>query len=247
MDAGLGNLPRDANVSSSLTTSPFDVARGGFSGGNFNVTSRSGSNFQSRGMSLVMTAPQVQWTDAAARALGNDYTSISLGGMASGPIRMNKSFYNLSYQLGRQARDNSTLLSTSALGLQTAGIDMDSVNRFVGILQGQSIPARIGETRSSRVSDNGSLFGSFDFSPPSSSSGQSVGITVNGNWSRQSPVGASQLALESAGGDRVNWGGGVQARHSGYLGLFLSETSAGINTSKNYGDPWPRRCCPAAS
>ena len=238
MEAGLGNLPRDAAVSSSLTTSPFDVGRGGFSAGNFNVTSRPGSNFQSRGMSLVMTGPPVQWTDDAARALGNDYTNISLGGMASGPIRMNKAFYNVSYQLGRQSRDNGTLLNTSALGLQTAGIAMDSVSRFLDILQGNRIPAAVGEPRSSAVSDNGSLFASFDFSPPTSSSGQSIGLTLNGNWSRQSPVGADRLALESAAGDRTNWGGGVQATHSAYMGMVLSETSAGINTSRNYGDPY---------
>src|SRR3954469_610191 len=36
MPGGPNNLPRDAAVSSSLTTSPYDGSRGGFSGGNFN-------------------------------------------------------------------------------------------------------------------------------------------------------------------------------------------------------------------
>ncbi|HLL48422.1 MAG TPA: TonB-dependent receptor, partial [Longimicrobiaceae bacterium] len=122
MQVGAGNLPRDAAVSTSLATSPIDPSRGGFSGASFNIGSQSGSNFRTRGMSLQLTSPQVQWTDPAARALGNEYTNLSLGGTASGPIRRNKSFYNVSYELGRQSRDNQTLLGTSALGLRTAGI-----------------------------------------------------------------------------------------------------------------------------
>jgi hypothetical protein len=234
LQTGADGLPRDAGVTTSLATSPFDVSRGGFSGGNFSIRSRSGSNFRSSGASMTLTTPQVQWTDRAAQALGNDFTNVSLGGMASGPISLNKAFYNVSYQLGRRSRDNQTLLGTSDLGLQTAGIAPDSVARFLGILQGHGVPVGGELTRSSRVSDNGSVFGSFDFSPPSSSSGQSYNITVNGNWRRQTPVGAGigPLALGSSDGDRTDWGGGVQARHSAYLGMILSETSAGLNLSR---------------
>ena len=52
--------------------------------------------------------------------------------MASGPLKLNKVFYNVSVQLGRQSRDNQTLLSTSALGLQTAGVAIG----FGGSLRG---------------------------------------------------------------------------------------------------------------
>ncbi len=239
MQIGANGLPRDAGISTSLSTSPFDVSRGGFSGGNVNIRSRSGSNFRTRGMSFVLTSPQVQWTDRAAQALGNDYTNMSLGGMASGPIKLNKAFYNVSAQFGRQSRDNQTLLSTNPLGLQTAGVAMDSVSRFLGVLEGYGIPTLAGRARSNRVSDSGQLFGSIDISPPGSSSGQSFGITFNGNWSRQSPVASGflpQLGLESAGGDRTGWNGGIQARHNGYLGMILSESSAGINLSHDYSE-----------
>lgn len=238
MQVGAGTLPRDAAVSSSLSTSPMDPSRGGFSGANFNLSSRGGSNFRSRGMSLQLTSPQLQWTDPAARALGNEYTNVSLGGMASGPIRRDKSFYNVSYELGRQSRDNQTLLSASALGFQTAGLAPDSVSRFLGILQGQQIPTAAGPVRTQRVSDNGSVFGSVDFSPPSSSSGQSFGLTFNGNWRRQSPVGGGATQLPSESGERTGFGGGLQGRHSGYFGLILSETSAGVNLSRDHGEPY---------
>ena len=238
LPVGANGLPRDASMSGSLTTSPYDVARGGFSGGNFNIRTGSGSNFRSRGMSLVLNAPQLQWTDRAARALGTEYTNVSLGGVLSGPIRPNKAFYNLSYQLGRQSRDNQTLLGTSALGLQTAGVAADSVTRFVDILGRRGVPVVGGPLHPSRVSDNGSLLASVDVSPPNSSSGQSLGFTVNGNWGRQSPVGGGATQLASASGDRFNWAGGAQARHSGYVKMLLSESSVGLNVSRNYGDPY---------
>jgi hypothetical protein len=230
---GANGLPRDAAVASSLTTSPFDGSRGGFSGGNFNIRTRSGSNFRSRGMSMVLTTPQMQWTDRAAQALGNDVTNASLSGMAAGPIRTNKSFYNVSYQLGRQARDNRTLLGTSPLGLQTAGIAPDSVTRFVDILHVHGIPTAVGSVPASRFSDNGSIFGSIDIAPPGSAAGQSYSLAFNGNWRRQTPVGGPSLALPAGGGDRASLGGGLQARHSAYLGMILTETSAGINVARD--------------
>ena len=238
MQMGANGLPRDAAISSSLSTSPYDPSRGGFSGGNFNIRSGSGSNFKSRGMSLVVSAPQMQWTDPAARALGTEFTNLSLGGVASGPIKPNKAFYNVSFQLGRQSRDNQTLLGTGELGLETAGIAQDSVVRFLDILQQEGVPAINSRFRSERLSDNGSVFGSIDLSPPNSSSGQSYGLTFQGNWGRQSPVGGGVTQLPSASGDRTNWSGGLQARHNGYFGLILSETSAGVNVQRDYGDPY---------
>lgn len=238
MESGAGGLPRDAAVRSSLATSPFDVSRGGFSGGNFNIQSRSGSNFRSRGMSLVWTTPQMQWTDRAARALGNDVTNVSLGGMAAGPVRQNRSFYNVSYQLGRQSRDNRTLLDTDALGLRTAGVASDSVARFVDIVQVQGLPIAAGQARRDRVNDSGSVLASIDFAPPSSATGQSLGLTFNGGWRRQSPVGGTQLALTTAGGERTSWNAGLQARHSGYFGMVLSESGVGVNLSRDHDDAW---------
>ncbi len=235
---GANGLPRDASISTSLTTSPYDVSRGGFSGANLNIRTGGGSNYRTRGSSLVINAPPLMWSDRAAQALGTEYTNLSWGGVASGPIVHNKSFYNMSYQLGRNSRDNQSLLTTNALGLQTEGIAMDSVSRFLGILARRGVPTTGGPLHSSRISDNGTVFGSVDYNPPSSSQGHSFNLTFNGNWGRQSPVGGGATQLSSASGDRLNWGGGFQGRHSGYIKLFLSETSIGINTSRDHGSPY---------
>src|SRR6478672_8967612 len=87
MSFGGSSLPRDASVSSSLITSPYDVSRGGFSGAQMSLRTRSGSNFLTRGMSLNVDAPQLQWTDRASQSLGQEYSNYSLGGTMSGPIK----------------------------------------------------------------------------------------------------------------------------------------------------------------
>src|SRR4051812_23228222 len=61
MPFGGNNLPRDAGVQQSVSTSPYDVSRGGFSGGAINLRGTSGNNFIRRSMSLVAQAPQATW------------------------------------------------------------------------------------------------------------------------------------------------------------------------------------------
>src|SRR5688500_10244868 len=69
MNFGGSQLPRDAAVSTSLVTSPYDVSRGGFSGAQMSLRTRAGSNFKSRTMSMNFDSPAMQWTDAAAQSL----------------------------------------------------------------------------------------------------------------------------------------------------------------------------------
>lgn len=234
------NLPRDAAVNTSLVTSPYDVARGGFSGGQLMIRTRPGSNFITRGMSLNLDAPQLQWTDRAARALGQQYSNVSLGGLAAGPIVMDKAFYMLSYQLGRRANDYQSLLNTDPLGLQTAGVAADSVARFLGLLGQAQVPTTIGgRIPRDRTSDQGALFGSVDVAPPSSTSGQAFNVAFNGSWNKTSPIGGGVTSLPATSGDRTNWNGGLMARHNSYFGFgVLEETSVGVSGSHSYGTPY---------
>ncbi|MDQ6768363.1 MAG: carboxypeptidase-like regulatory domain-containing protein [Gemmatimonadota bacterium] len=239
MQYGGSNLPRDANVSTSLVTTPYDVSRGGFSGAQFQISGRPGSNYVTRTMSLNVDAPQMQWTDRAARSLGQQYSNVSIGGLFAGPIKADQSFYNFAYQLGRRSNDLRTLLNTDALGLQTSGIAPDSVARLLAILRQLGVPMVTSQLPGSRLGEQGSLFGTFDFAPPSSSTGQAVNLSFNGSWNQQTPASSLTNELPSHSGDRTNWNGGLQARHSNYYGIgILSETSLGLNRSRNYGTPY---------
>src|SRR5688500_16552100 len=188
MQFGGSNLPRDAAVSSSVITSPYDVSRGGFSGAQMSLRTRSGSNFLTRGMSLNVDAPQTQWSDRAAQSLGQEYTNVSLGGTISRPLTYDRASYHLAYPLGRRANDLQTLLNTNSSGLQALGVSSDSVARLLSILNTAQVPLTVGDARGNRIGDSGSLFGSFDFAPPSSTSGQALNISFNGGWTKQNPA-----------------------------------------------------------
>jgi len=241
MNFGGASLPRDAAVSTSMATSPYDVSRGGFSGAQMSIRARSGSNFKTRSMSFNFDNPSLQWTDQAARTLGQEFGNASLGGGVAGPIVFDKMFYNMSYQIGRRSNDFQTLLSTDALGLQSAGVARDSVTRLLGLMGAQQIPAYSGPAslRDERHGDNGSVFGSIDLVSPSATSGRAVNVLFNGGWGRQSPAGGNVTETPAFGGERTNWRYGVQGRHNNYYGIgILSETSAGFSASRNYGDPF---------
>ncbi|MDP9178616.1 MAG: TonB-dependent receptor, partial [Gemmatimonadota bacterium] len=238
MQFGGSSLPRDAAVGSSLSTSPYDVSRGGFSGAQFTLRTRPGSNFITRGMSLNVDAPQLQWSDRAGQSLGQEYSNLSLGGTVSGPVKFDKAFYNFSYQLGRRANDLQTLITTDARGLQAAGVAADSVTRLLSLLQTAGIPLS-GGTGSRRMSDQGSVFGSLDFAPPSSTTGQALNITFNANWNQQSPATGFATELPSHSGDRTSLRGGIQARHNTYVrNAVLSETSLGFSSSRTEAKPF---------
>ena len=240
MQFGGSSLPRDASVSSSVITSPYDVSRGGFSGAQMNIRTRSGSNFKTRGMSLNVDAPQMQWTDQAARSLGQEFSNLSLGGIVSGPLKFDKAFYNMSYQLGRRANDLQTLLNTDSRGLTALGVSSDSVARLLSILNTANVPVTVGSAKNDRVGDQGSIFGSFDFAPPSSTSGQALNLAFNGSWNKQNPVSGFATEAPAHSGDRTSWRGGLQARQNMYLKGLLSETSLGYSASRTESNPFLR-------
>ena len=239
MQFGGSSLPRDAMVSSSVATSPYDVSRGGFSGAQMSLRSRSGSNFKTRGMSLNVDAPPMQWSDRAARSLGQEYSNLSLGGTVSGPLQYDKAFYNIAYQLGRRANDLQTLLNTDSRGLEAIGVSSDSVTRLLAILNTSRVPLTTGASGDDRIGDQGSIFGNFDFAPPSSTTGQALNVSFNGSWSMQNPAFGTATEFPAHSGDRTSWRSGVQARQNMYFGIgVLSETSLGYNASTTWSSPF---------
>lgn len=240
---GGADLPRDAGVSSTLSTSPYDVSRGGFSGAQFNITSRSGNNFPTRANSLNLDAPFLQFTDKAARALGQEVTNVSLGGVLSGPLKIDEAFYNVSYQLGRRANDLQTLLNTSSTGLVTSGVSPDSASRLLDILRGRGIPLSPRGTISNRYTDDGRVLGTLNIAPIASRSGAAYALSFNGSVNRSAPVGGSISELPGHSGERTGYNGGVQGRHSAYfesglLSGFLSETNITFGGSYSDGNPY---------
>ncbi|HEY4306993.1 MAG TPA: carboxypeptidase regulatory-like domain-containing protein [Gemmatimonadaceae bacterium] len=233
------SIPADAPVSISVTTSPYDVSRGGFSGANLNVHTRSGSNFKVRTSSLLLDRPSLQWTDQTARALGQEYSKTQLGGLISGPLQYDRAYYSVAYQASRQSRALQTVLNTTAAGLEAAGLARDSVVRLENILNGLGTPAATSQPLDSRLADQASVLAQFDLAPRSSGSGAAYSLTMSGSWNRLSPAsqllpGAGTAELPVHSGDRTNWSGSIQGQHSTYFGFgILTQTNVAVGESQS--------------
>src|SRR5262249_24195197 len=188
---------------------------------------------------LVFNAPQLEWTDATGRALGQRYANANVGGAVSGPFALDKAFYSMAYQAGRRGNDLHTLLNTDSLGLEADGIAADSVDRLMDILGGAHVPATVRGFPNDRLNDQGLVLGSLDLTPPSSTSGQAYNLTFQGGWNRSSPASPLTTVLPAASFNATSWNGAVQAHHSGFYGFgVLTETALGYSASRRYITPY---------
>ncbi|HYV96349.1 MAG TPA: carboxypeptidase regulatory-like domain-containing protein [Gemmatimonadaceae bacterium] len=238
MNSGATDLPRDGEYGVGVALSPYDVSQGQFSGGRVNVRVASGTNYTRSLSSFVLNTPSLEWTDHAGRVLGQEYSNLSAGGGASGPLSLNTSFYNLSYQAGRVGNDMRTLLNTDPLGLKAAGIASDSVARLMDLLAGAHIPATVHGFPATRHSDQGTLLGAFDLASPFSASGNAFRLVVSAGWNRAEPAGALANSVPASLSDNTSWNGSLQAHHMGYFGSMLSETGLAFTRSRRYTTPF---------
>ncbi len=238
LNFGDANVPRDAAIAISLASSPYDVSRGGFSGGQLQLRTSSGSNFRSRSLSTQLQAPQLQWANQLAQAAGNEFTNLSLGGSAAGPIKPDELFYNGSFQFDRRLQDLRTLLSTNALGFEASGMNADSVARFLGILQDQRLPVNVGGFPGQRYRDQASFLTSLNWNPTERFANQNFALSLSGNLNNQRPAQGGILSTPSRDGERLSYGTTLQGRHSGFVGTILSETNVGLSVSRNEAEPY---------
>ena len=240
MNFGGGDIPRDANMSAVARHDAVRRVARQLQRRHCSTSAPAApSNFIARSGSANLDAPQMQWTDAAGRALGQQYHE-PLGRRTVRRCRSRPTSRSSISRIrsGAGQNDLQSLLNTDALGLQTAGISMDSVTRLRSILGRAHVPATVGAVPSSRYTDQALVLGSFDFTPPSSTTGQAFNLTYNGqSWNPTGGRPVSPTELPAHSGDRTNWNGGLQGRHTNYFGFgVLSETSFGVSENRNYGD-----------
>lgn len=236
LNFGGTDLPRDATTQTRVTTSSFDPSRGGFSGAQISLRTNSGTNYQTRSLHQTVDAPNLQYTDAIGRQLGQRFTNLQLSGSAAGPISLDKIFYSMSWQLGRRSSTLQDLLNTDPLALERVGVSSDSVFRLLQLLGASNIPLTSSAIPSAKLNQNGSFLTSFDFAP---SGGHSFSVTANGRWSGQDATNLSTTAVPLHGGETRSYGGTLQGRHTTYFwDNFLNETSGSVQSSVTSGDPY---------
>lgn len=232
---GASNIPRDASVNTSVRTG-YDVANGGFSGAQVNITTFPGSNYIGRTLSGVFNTPQAQFNDRIGQT--SKYTYISLGGRMSGAIVPDKDFYTTSFQFDRRNQGLATLLNTAPVIYESAGIASDSVTRFRGILGKLGVPIETNRIGANSVRTNASTLGSFDWAPKSEQSGHAFNLAYNGGWNSVGPQAVATMQTPASLGESRSWNGGAQLRHTNFFASVLTESMLSFAASNNTSKPF---------
>jgi Carboxypeptidase regulatory-like domain len=242
LGSGVSSLPPDAQVRITFSQFPADPARGGFSGAQINVASIPGSNFSFRGLSGYGTGPDLEWTDQGADSSGQKSTTLRFGGNLRGPIQMDQAFYNASYSAQRTFADMLTLLNTSPLGLQSAGVASDSAVRLLAILRNKQVPVSLANGPSLRATDNLNYQANVDFTPSSSGTGNSLTLGVFGGYVHVLPTGGGvQLLTRTPAqtGEVHGYSTSASLLHSNYFWFgVLSQTTLGLAVSQQSQTPF---------
>jgi hypothetical protein len=242
LGSGVSSLPPDAQVRITFSQFPADPARGGFSGAQISVASIPGSNFSFRGLSGYGTGPDLEWTDQSADSSGQKSTTLRFGGNLRGPLQMDQAFYNASYSAQRTFADMLTLLNTSPLGLQSAGVASDSATRLLAILRNKSVPVSLANGPTIRATDNLNYQANVDFTPSSSGTGNSLTLGVFGGYVHVLPTGGGVTLLTrtpAQTGEVHGYSTSASLLHSNYFWFgVLSQTTLGLAVSQQSQTPF---------
>ncbi|HYV97505.1 MAG TPA: carboxypeptidase-like regulatory domain-containing protein [Gemmatimonadaceae bacterium] len=242
LGSAIPNLPRDVQTQASVRPISYDPSIGGFSGAQISLNTIPGNNFSSRGMSGVAYEPDGEWTNNTAEDQGAKNTYLSFGGRAGGPITYDKHFYNVSYQYDRTFKDLRTLLNTSAVGLNGAGVARDSADRLLGILENKGIPANLSNIPRQSATDHVSLYTNFDMTPHSFGTGNSFNLTLAGDYSKSGSQGFNNVyTVPGHNNETSRYSGNASLFHTNYFWFgVLSRTALGTSLSGNGTEPYLR-------
>ena len=230
-------VPQEAVRTTRVVTSTYDVARGQFTGGLVQSTTRGGTNDRTGSVSYSLRDPRLQWSDESedASAFGHGFTQHQLSGGFGGPIIENKLFYYGSLQLRRRENPLQSLLGADELTLGRLGANPDSIARFLELLPGYGLPATIGSVPDDQLSDNLTGVLRVDYQVGEDHSLMLRG-NIQGSLREGSRTGA--LSVPSYGGEESGSGAGVMASLSSVLGQFLNEGRIFYSRSERSGDPY---------
>jgi hypothetical protein len=238
------DVPRDAQMTTRVTTSTYDPARGWFSGAQTATELSGGSLFTNRRGHLTLDAPALQYTDPVSRALGSRVTNFNASLGSGGSMSADdKYFYSYGVQGGRSLSNATSLLSADPLLLAHAGVSQDSVDRLRSLLSSAHVPVAGPVASPDRINDNISLIARFDHSPydwanlkPSTTT---EAITFYGKVSRAQATSLSPTVTPSHGGESRQAIGMVQGYYSTFIhDDYLLDAKSGFSYSENKATPY---------
>ena len=232
-----GSVPQEAVRTTRVVTSTYDVARGQFTGGLVQSTTRGGTNDLAGSFSYSLRDPRLQWSDESedVTAFQQGYTQHQLSGGFGGPVIENRLFYYGSLQLRRRTNPLQSLLGADDVTLGRLGAHPDSVARFLDLLPSYGLPASIAGVPDDQSNDNLSGVLRVDYQVNENHSVMVRG-NIQGSLRAGSRTGA--LVVPSYGGEESGSGGGIMASLSSVMGQFLNEGRVFYSTASRSGDPY---------
>lgn len=193
-------VPEEGVRRTQVTTSTFDVSQGGFAGGLVSLTSARGSNRSGGSFSYRFDDDALQ-TNSPSSTGG--FRRHNVGGSWGGPILPNRLFYNLSFQLQDNTNYRFALSADDPLAAARSGVVLDSVARFLNILESGYGISSMGQTGSyNQGSGDVRLSGRVDWNiSQGSTSSHSLTTRFNLNRAGQDSTRISALDLSDRGGD----------------------------------------------
>ncbi|MBI4520226.1 MAG: TonB-dependent receptor, partial [Gemmatimonadetes bacterium] len=189
-----GRAPEAGVRYTQVTTSTFDVARGGFAGGQVTQGSTRGANRAAGTLTYSFDDNTLQ----KASPTTNAYTRHNLGGTYGGPLVANKLFYNLSFQLERNVNRRFALAADDPLAAQRSGVNVDSITRFLSVV-GTRYGLPIPETgQYHQLTDDLRLQARIDWNITPS---QTLTARFNQNFNQQDSTRINALDLAHHGGE----------------------------------------------
>jgi hypothetical protein len=195
-------VPEDGVRMTQVTTNTFDASRGGFAGGQVNMQTARGNNRKQGQFTYTLDNNKLQ---VASSVNTVPFSIHRLGGSFGGPIINNKLFYNISGSANQTTRYRFAL-ANDALSAQRSGVALDSIQRFLVILQnGFNFPVTNQLGDYAEHSDSYSMQGRLDWNILQRQ-GQQQTLSLNYTQSIAGVDSAqlSTLALSQYGGDTEN-------------------------------------------
>jgi len=217
---GAGSVPQEAVRNTRVVTSTYDVARGQFTGGQVASTTRGGTNNVQGAVSYSRRDPNLEFVDDTNAAFGQKYEQNQISFGAGGPIIKDKLFTFGALTFSRRTDALLSLLAADPLTLERLGTNPDSVDKFLGLVQGFGLPLTSPLAPDERLNDNTSALVRVDYNLAEDHS-----LMLRGDWRGNTQLGSrlNALALPHSGGDLKGSGGGGMMTLTSHVGMFINE------------------------
>lgn len=210
---GSFTVPQEGLRSTRVVTNTYDPARGQFSGGEIQSTTRAGTNDLTGGFTYSRRDPVLEFEGTDSAAISPVYLQDQISGGLGGPIIKDKLFVFASGQFRRRSDPFQSLLAASPASLQSLGLQPDSVALFEGQVNQLGLPSAA-LTPDRRIGDNSTGLVRMDYFLTDAHT-----LTLRGDWRRstQDPTRSSPYALPTSTGTSVNTGSGLAATLTSYF------------------------------